>query len=128
MQQRLYAELSARGFSEIRPAHSAVFRHIAPGGSRLTTLAEQAELTKQSMAYLVAYLEEHGYVRQKPDPEDGRAKQVFLTSRGEAFVNALLDAGSKLEQGAARKLGARRLKQLRTLLGELDAALEGLTR
>lgn len=124
MADRLYADLAAHGYPEIRPAHSAVFRHIAPEGSRLTELAESAELTKQSMAYLVTYLEEQGYVRLFPDPSDGRAKQVRLTKRGEAFVAALLEASARAEAEVAKLLGKSKLKQLRDLLGELGAALD----
>jgi len=120
---RLYAELAADGFPEIRPAHSAVFRHISPDGSRLTDMAGQAELTKQSMAYLVGYLEEHGYVSVRPDPDDGRAKQVRLTKRGQAFVAALLQASAAVEDELAGTLGATKLKQLRDLLEQADAAL-----
>lgn len=125
---RLYAELAANGFPEIRPAHSAVFRHIAPDGSRLTDMAEQAELTKQSMAYLVGYLEEHGYVSVRPDPDDGRAKQVRLTKRGQAFVTALLEASAAVEDDLAGALGATKLKQLRDLLEQADAVLAEVQR
>jgi DNA-binding MarR family transcriptional regulator len=120
---RLYADLAANGFPEIRPAHSAVFRHISPDGSRLTDMAEQAELTKQSMAYLVGYLEEHGYVTLHPDPDDGRAKLVRLTRRGQAFIAALLKASAAVEDDLAAALGATKLKQLRDLLEQADAAL-----
>ena len=120
---RLYADLAAHGFPEIRPAHGAVFRHIAPEGSRLTELAEQAELTKQSMAYLIGYLEEHGYVSLHPDPNDGRAKLARLTRRGQSFVAALLRASTAAENALAARLGATRLKQLRDLLEQADAAL-----
>jgi hypothetical protein len=41
-----YASLAEKGFPEIRPAHSAVFRNISPGDSRLTDLADQAGMTK----------------------------------------------------------------------------------
>ena len=78
---RVYDELAATSFPDIRPAHSAVFRHIAPGGSRITELAERAQMTKQSMGSLVEFLLEREYVQIAPDPSDGRAKIVCLTAR-----------------------------------------------
>ena len=39
LQARVYGGLAARGFHEIRPTDSSVFRHIAASGSRLTDLA-----------------------------------------------------------------------------------------
>jgi DNA-binding MarR family transcriptional regulator len=60
--RRVSAGLADSGFAEIRPAHTAVFQHIGADGSRLTDLAERAQITKQSMGYLVDYLEERGYL------------------------------------------------------------------
>lgn len=121
LQRRLYASLEAE-FSEIRRAHSAVFRHLAPEGSRLTDLAEQAEMTKQSMAYLVGYLQEHGYVRATKHPHDGRATLVKLTAKGRRFVEAALAASRDIEATAVERLGASRVAKLRELLGALDEA------
>ena len=49
---------------------------------RSPTLAERAQMTKQSMGELVRHLEAHGYVERMPDPADGRAKLVRATDRG----------------------------------------------
>jgi DNA-binding MarR family transcriptional regulator len=123
LQARLYADL-AQKFPEIRAAHSSVFRHIAPDGSRLVDLAEQAELTKQSMAYLVTYLEKHGYVRTGDHPEDGRAVLVSLTVKGRSFVEAALQASTRIEAEAAKRVGAEKIVQLRKLLKQLDDAFD----
>src|SRR5687767_8632491 len=72
---QVYAGLVAAGYDDLRPAHLTVFQHIAADtGSRLTDLADRALMTKQSMGYLVDYLEAHGYVARGPDPADGRAR------------------------------------------------------
>lgn len=123
LSRRLYAALAEAGFPEIRPAHSAVFRNIAPEGSRLTDLAERADLTKQSMAYLVSYLEQHGYVQVKPDPEDARARLVRLTARGRKLVETLLSASEALEKEVGRELGEAKLESLRNQLESLDAVI-----
>lgn len=122
--RRQYAELSGRGFPDIRPAHSAVFRHILPQGSRVTELAERAQMTKQSMAYLVAHLQEHGYVDFAPDPSDGRAKLVCLTERGVAVQQTLIAIGRRIEAELAEALGAKELAKLRALLERLPRVLE----
>ena len=126
LSDRLYAEMAASGFPEVRPAHSVVFRHIVPSGSRVTELAGIAGLTKQSMAYLVEYLEQHGYVKIVTDPADGRAKLVQLSQRGSLFIEALLKASSRLEDEAAKKMGKARLKNLREGLKALDLAIAQL--
>ena len=124
---RMYAEMAATGFPEIRPAHSSVFRHILPEGSRVTDLAERAQMTKQSMAYLVDYLHEKGYVTFVPDPTDGRAKLVCLTERGTAFIESAIALSKRIEAEAARQIGEAEMTQLRHLLQRLASSLESDT-
>ena len=71
-----------------------VFENIGEG-RRVSDLAERAQVTKQSMAQLVEYLERNGYVERIPDPADRRAKIVRLTPHGRASAEA---AGAILEE------------------------------
>jgi DNA-binding MarR family transcriptional regulator len=117
--RRITEGLAEAGFDDIRPAHTAVFQHIKAEGSRLSDLAERAQLTKQSMGYLVDYLEERGYVARRPDPTDRRASLIFLTERGWDEIRAALRIIAAIEQDWADRLGKRRMEQLRQLLTEL---------
>jgi DNA-binding MarR family transcriptional regulator len=119
-----YKELAQTDFADIRPAHSNVFRYISPTGSRVTDLAEKAQLAKQSMAYLVNSLHENGYVRLLPDPLDGRAKLVQLTERGEAFQVAAIKLSRQLETKLAQRLGTKEMANLRHLLNQLARSLD----
>jgi DNA-binding MarR family transcriptional regulator len=123
--RRIADELAVAGFDDIRPAHTAVFQHIKADGSRLSELAQRAQLTKQSMGYLVDYLEECGYVERRPDPTDRRASLIFLTERGWDEVRAALRIIAGIEEEWARSLGAKRMVQLRKLLADLDSAMKG---
>ena len=118
--RRVAEGLTEAGFDDIRPAHTAVFQHIKAEGSRLSELAERAQLTKQSMGYLVDYLEQHGYVERRADPTDRRASLIFLTERGWAEVREALDIIADVEKKWARQLGKQRMEQLRELLTELN--------
>ncbi|MBR0681832.1 winged helix DNA-binding protein [Roseomonas eburnea] len=124
LQREIYGSLAARGFPEIRPAHSAVFRHIGLHGSRLTTLAERAGMTKQSMAYLVDGLAAAGHVTSTPDPDDGRARIVRLTPKGERVLAELLALSAEAEARVAARIGDRRAARLRRYLEQWVAALE----
>jgi len=116
---RVSEGLAEAGFDDIRPAHTAVFQHIRAEGSRLTELAERAQLTKQSMAYLVDYLDQRGYVERQADPTDRRASLIVLTERGWAEVRAALKIIAAIEQDWASRLGKRRMQELRALLTDL---------
>jgi DNA-binding MarR family transcriptional regulator len=116
---RVSAGLAEAGFDDIRPAHTAVFQHIEADGSRLTDLAERAQITKQSMGYLVDYLEERGYLERRADPSDRRATIICLTERGWAEIRAALAIIESLEKEWTRALGKQRMQQLRELLTDL---------
>ncbi|TVR46617.1 MAG: MarR family transcriptional regulator [Puniceicoccaceae bacterium] len=124
LSEHTYAELAAAGFADIRPAHRVVFRHLAPEGSRIIDLARAGDLTKQSMAYLIAGLEESGYVALESDPEDGRAKRVRLTPRGEAAMEILLKTSRAVERRLDRRLGAGTSSTLKQTLGSVAALLQ----
>jgi len=124
--RRMYRELAGSGFPDVRPAFSSVFRFIAPEGSRVTDLAERAQMTKQSMGYLVDALHERGYVAFAPDPDDRRAKRVRLTARGEAFHRAAVALSREYEAMLAERLGPEEMARLRELLSRLNEETERL--
>jgi len=117
---RVSEGLAEAGFDDVRPAHTAVFQHIKAEGSRLSELAERAQLTKQSMGYLVDYLEGRGYLERRPDPTDRRATIICLTERGWDEVRAALRIIAGIEKDWSRRLGERRMEELRELLTELN--------
>jgi DNA-binding MarR family transcriptional regulator len=115
----LNARLRGRGYGDIRLAHSAVFAHVDPEGTRSSELALRAGMTKQSMGELVADLEEKGYVERLEDPADRRARVVRLTDKGRRHVRDALVIIGEIEAGYARRLGGGRLRTLRAVLEEL---------
>ena len=123
LQVRVYSGLKARGFPDIRPAHSSVFRYIRPKGSHVSDLAARADMAKQSMAYLVKDLTDLGYLDIIPDPHDGRAKLVVLTQKGQAVWTALVDLSAEAEAICADLIGETRVAALRGALVELADAL-----
>ena len=123
LQARVYGGLAARGFADIRPAHSSVFRTISERGSRVSELAERAQIAKQSMAYLVEDLSKAGYLAIGLDPDDRRAKQVRLTAKGLKVWEALIALSAEAEADMARAIGTAEMKELRVLLTKLSATV-----
>lgn len=120
---RLIERVAAQGYDDVRPALSTVFQHIRDEGSRITEIAERAQLTKQTVVYLVNELERLGYVERVPDPDDGRAKLVRLTERGETAVGEARAIAADIEREVTRVLGRERMSELRSLLEQLHDAL-----
>jgi len=116
--------LASAGYTDLRPPHMVVFQYMLPGGVRLTELAENAQVTKQLMNYLVDYLEKHGYVERVPDPSDGRAQLVRLTERGIGVNENPRATVMSLETKWADYLGKEQMDRLRQLLIDVVAMLE----
>ncbi|MGI5241035.1 MarR family winged helix-turn-helix transcriptional regulator [Dactylosporangium sp. CA-139066] len=119
MESRVFAGLAAAGFDDITPAQARVFQRIADGGSRLTDLAEAAQITKQSAGFLVDQLERAGYVERAPDPTDARARLVRVAPRGAAAIPVAAEIVAEVEREWAAHLGERRTSQLRQALTAL---------
>jgi DNA-binding MarR family transcriptional regulator len=126
MTQAVEPALAAAGYGDIRSAHLPVIQALAlnPEGLRSTELATYARITKQSMGYLVDHLGAGGYVERVPDPTDQRAKVVRLTPRGWMASRQIRAAVRDVEVDWARRVGAERVEQLRSILRDLVASLE----
>lgn len=118
--QRVHAELTRAGFTDIRPAHLTVFHLLPPDGLRTTRLAAAARMTKQSMGALIDHLELRGYVERAPDSSDGRARLVRLTTRGQQLTAMLRHCMDEVEREWERGLGPRRYGQFREALDRLN--------
>ncbi|HVL86041.1 MAG TPA: MarR family transcriptional regulator [Pseudonocardia sp.] len=119
METRVFEGLAAAGFDDFTPAQARVFQRIAPAGSRLTDLAAQAGITKQSAGFLVDQLERAGYVERVPDPADGRARLVRIAERGARSVEVSRGIVAQVEAEWTAHLGVRRMTQLRCILTDL---------
>ena len=123
--EELHRRIAERGHAAIRAPHGNVFAFLDDDGTRVSELAARAQITKQSMAELVAHLEQHGYVERIPDPADGRAKLVRATTRGRAVYAIARDVIAEIEREWTAELGATKMRQLRELLQELNDRLTG---
>jgi DNA-binding MarR family transcriptional regulator len=119
MEARLLEDLAAAGFGDVTAAQGRVFARIDPGGTRLTDLAERAQITKQTAGFLVDQLERAGYVRRVPDPRDARARLVQIAERGEAAVAVARQTEAKVEAEWTAHLGDQATTQLRHALARL---------
>jgi DNA-binding MarR family transcriptional regulator len=119
----LHRQIAQRGHPEVRAPHGNVFGFLDDEGTQVSELARRAQITKQSMAELVAHLEHHGYVERVPDPKDRRAKLVRPTDRGREVYAVAREVIGEIERAWTARLGATKMRQLRELLQELGEQL-----
>lgn len=118
--EELHRRIAERGHPSIRAPHGNVFQFLDDTGTPVSELARRAQMTKQSMAELVAHLERHGYVERIPDPDDRRAKLVRATERGRDVYAVAREVVAEIEHEWTERLGPTKMRQLRTLLEELN--------
>jgi DNA-binding MarR family transcriptional regulator len=119
MENRVFAALAAAGFDDFTPAQARVMQRIGPDGTRLTELAEAAQVTKQTASFLVDQLERAGYVARTPDPSDARARLVRIAERGAAAQPVAAAAVAEVEAEWRAHLGERDWDRMRGALSRL---------
>jgi DNA-binding MarR family transcriptional regulator len=116
---RVVDALRASGFDDLTLAQSRIAQRLNREGIRVTDLAEQAGVTKQTAGGLVDELEAGGYVTRRPDPADARARLVVLTDRGERLCTTAAAEVARVEADWRAHLGAKAYDELRAALVSL---------
>jgi DNA-binding MarR family transcriptional regulator len=119
MEDRIFRALQDAGFDDWTLAQVRVFQRLAPHGSRLTDLAEQAQMSKQSAGVLVDQLERLGYVRRVADPADGRARLIVFEERGQRAAKVAMATSAKILAEWKAYLGTRNFTLLQQILDQL---------
>jgi DNA-binding MarR family transcriptional regulator len=118
-EDRLFQALRDAGFDDWTLAQCRVFQRVAPNGSRLKDLADQAQMTKQSASVMVDQLEHLGYVRRVPDPTDGRARLIVIEERGKRAVEVAMATLDEIYAEWKTYLGTRNFTLLHQILDQL---------
>jgi DNA-binding MarR family transcriptional regulator len=116
VEARVMAALAAAGAGDITLAQSRLLQRLDRRGMRLTDLAEQARVTKQTAGALVDQLERAGYVVRAPDPSDARARLVTLSDKGMALCRLADTEVARIETEWRDQLGAKRFQQMHDAL------------
>lgn len=116
---RAVEKLHARGHDGLTLAHTALLANLDLEGSRVTTLAERAGMTKQSMGQLALDLEQRGYILRAPDRTDRRAMRVIFTDAGWQFVRDAYAIKQEIEAEYIAILGEERFAALRFIITDL---------
>lgn len=119
LERRAHDAIVAAGITDITLAQARVAARISPHGSRVSDLADQARVTKQSAAFLVEQLEAAGYVERVPDPTDGRARLVRLTTRARRVAEVADAEVERVLAEWADHVGEERLRQVHETLRDL---------
>jgi DNA-binding MarR family transcriptional regulator len=112
MDERVREAMRDAGY-DVTVAQARIAQRIAEDGTRLTELAERAQVTKQTASLLVAALEREGLVERVPDPGDGRARLIRLSARGRQAAQRAMEVVIGVEREWAEHLGPELTDRLR---------------
>jgi MarR family transcriptional regulator, lower aerobic nicotinate degradation pathway regulator len=120
--RRFHKALEPEG---LHPRHFGVMTMVAahPGMSQ-QQLHEQTAIDPSSMVAVIDELEARGLAERRPDPEDRRARRVFLTAQGEQTLKRIRGLAADLQREFFGALTAEERKTLHALLRKL-AGLSG---
>jgi DNA-binding MarR family transcriptional regulator len=118
LEMRVFAALRAAGF-ELTAAQGRLLANIDEDGTRLTDLAERAQITKQSAGFLVDQAERLGYVERAADPTDARARLVRIAPRGRAAQREARKEERRVRREWEQHLGPERMAALQDALTTL---------
>lgn len=123
VRREIHQQVVAAGYDDLNPAHIGLFRNPGFDGRRPGELAEEMQVTKQSVNELLGHLERRGYLVREPHPDDSRARRIRVTPEGRRLEAVVWQAAADAERKAAAEIGDDRMRELRRTLADLTAAL-----
>lgn len=96
-------------------------------GIQQKTLAQNMDITPISIARHLDHLEAAGWIERRADPDDRRAKRVYLTSKVEPMLKRLTELGTQVRDEAfagiepdIEELLVTTLRKIRNNLSSVD--------
>jgi MarR family transcriptional regulator, organic hydroperoxide resistance regulator len=112
----------------LHPGHELLLMHLwDTGPQRQSDLAAEFDTDSASMTRTVQRLERAGFVRRRPDPDDGRATLVESTAAGTALRDRIERLWTELEADTVDDMPASRQRQLLRGLRSLEENLSSAT-
>ena len=120
---RTFADHEARRFGMTRAKWAVLARLDRFEGLKQTELAEMLDLQPISLTRLLDGLADNGLIERRPDPDDRRAKRLFLTPAARPLLERLAVLGEDLMATALAGLAP---SERDALLGRLNLVKENL--
>jgi MarR family transcriptional regulator for hemolysin len=120
---RTYADHAAGRFGMTRAKWAVLARLDRFEGLKQAELAEMLDLQPISLTRLLDGLAENGLIERRPDPDDRRAKRLFLTPAARPLLERLTALGEDLMETALTGLEP---SEIDALLGRLTTVKDNL--
>ena len=110
--------------ADISPSQLAFLTFLTLNhGCGIQAMASGLKLSKPTVSIGVSQLEEAGFLTRQPDPQDGRAVQLFLTPEGQKLHQRTLEFRCKKFERLLKELTP---KERTTLINLLEKAIQNV--
>ena len=92
-------------------------------GLTQTQLAGELEMEKAPLGRLLDRMDEAGYIERRPDPNDRRARRVFLSTSGAASIPSMLTVTRQVFADAFVGVPEEKIDVMLDVLGAIKANL-----
>jgi MarR family transcriptional regulator for hemolysin len=116
---KTYVDQKARSYGMTRAQWQVLSRLERSEGLKQAELAEELDLQPITLTRLVDRLAENGLIERRPDPEDRRAKRLFLTSQARPLMDRLAVLGEEVMGEVLAGLDEGDMKLLLSKLGRV---------
>lgn len=118
---RLSRRLRKHDLAGLTPSQLSTLSFVGKSGPvRLGDLAAAERIAPSTLTRLVNALEERGYLRRQPAPDDARAALVTITDAGQEALERIRAEGTSMLADILRTLPADQLAALEAALPALE--------
>jgi DNA-binding MarR family transcriptional regulator len=108
----------------LEPREFALLRAIAPAeGASQQAIGERLQIPPSRMVAFVDSLEQRGLLERRANPDDRRARALYLTGEGRQLLAAAFTLAAELEAELCAQLSSTEREQLLDALGRVGAQL-----
>lgn len=122
---RTYADYRAAQFGITRAQWAVLVRLDRSEGLNQSELAEMLDLQPITLTRLLDKLSDSGLIERRPDPDDRRAKRLFLTNAAHPLLEQLASLGENTMAGALEGVGSEDVERM---VSQLEVVRENLRR
>jgi DNA-binding MarR family transcriptional regulator len=117
---RMEADLKSAGFTDLLPAHLAVFSFPPPDGVRPSDLARRLRMSRQATNHIIGQLEALGYLERRAERK-GERRRIYLTPRTWGMVKIVHATLLEIQGEWAADIGPDRFGDFMTTLRRFAA-------
>jgi DNA-binding MarR family transcriptional regulator len=114
---RIETDLKSAGFTDLQPAHLAVFSFPPPDGMRPLDLARRLRMSRQATNHIIGQLEALGYLERRAERK-GERRRIYLTPRTWGMVKVVHATLVEIQAEWAAEIGPDRFSDFMATLGQ----------